>query len=157
MHEIEQQISGVTIGMVVSRVESPVSKANTRKGIRGGSPGLARRNHRRESGVTGFAFGFEFFHVVAFTVAVKTISCNLCWDPSSRSMGHMLATVVLCHYLFVLKSLSFLEIDLGHLKVTNEVSWHGPAEDQASIHRDYFLGFPFHLLSCHEFGVDESE
>ncbi|KAL7618287.1 hypothetical protein Lser_V15G01600 [Lactuca serriola] len=30
----------------------------------------------------------------------------------------------------------FLEIDLGHLKVTNEVSWHGPAEDPASVHRD---------------------
>ncbi|CAI9294051.1 unnamed protein product [Lactuca saligna] len=39
---------------------------------------------------------------------------------------------------------SFLEIDLGHLKGTNEVSWHGPAEDQAYVHRDYFLGFPFH-------------
>ncbi|CAI9278477.1 unnamed protein product [Lactuca saligna] len=125
MHEIKQQISGVTIGMVVSRVEGPVSKANTRKGIRGGNPGLARWNHRRESGVTGFAFDFEFFHVVAFTVAVKTVSCNLC---------------------------CFLEIDLGHLKVTNEVSWHGPAEDQASVHRDYFLGFPFHQLFCHEFG-----
>nr|KAJ0223727.1 hypothetical protein LSAT_V11C200059460 [Lactuca sativa] len=73
MHEIKQQISGVTIGMVVSRAEGPVSKANC------------------------------FFH-----------GC------------------------------SFLEIDLGHLKVTNEVSWHGPVEDQASVHHDYFLGFPFH-------------
>ncbi|KAL7586604.1 hypothetical protein Lser_V15G39681 [Lactuca serriola] len=51
----------------------------------------------------------------------------------------------------------FLEIDLVHLKVTNEVSWHGPAKDQASVHRDYFLGFPFHQLSCHEFGVAENE
>ncbi|CAI9262171.1 unnamed protein product [Lactuca saligna] len=125
MREIEQQISGVTIGMVVSRVVGPVSKANTRKGIRGGSLRLARWNHRRESGVTEFAFDFEFFHVIAFTVAVKIVSYNLC---------------------------CFLEIDLGHLKVTNEVSWHGPAEDQASVHRDYFLGFRFHQLSCHEFG-----
>ncbi|KAI3512412.1 hypothetical protein L1887_19727 [Cichorium endivia] len=30
----------------------------------------------------------------------------------------------------------FLEIDLGHLKVTNEASWHGPAEDPNSVHRD---------------------
>nr|KAJ0214152.1 hypothetical protein LSAT_V11C400181870 [Lactuca sativa] len=49
MHEIEQQISGVTIGMVVSRAEGPVSKANIRKGIRGGIPGLERRNQRQES------------------------------------------------------------------------------------------------------------
>nr|KAJ0195949.1 hypothetical protein LSAT_V11C700351370 [Lactuca sativa] len=86
MHEIEQQISGVTIGMVVSRAEGPVSKASIRKGIRGGIPGLARRNQRQEYGVTGFAFGFEFFHVVAFTVAVKTVSCNLCWWMSRPSL-----------------------------------------------------------------------
>nr|KAJ0194420.1 hypothetical protein LSAT_V11C800404740 [Lactuca sativa] len=33
----------------------------------------------------------------------------------------------------------FLEIDLGHLKVTNEVSWHGLAEDQASVHPPYIM------------------
>nr|KAJ0194193.1 hypothetical protein LSAT_V11C800434340 [Lactuca sativa] len=33
----------------------------------------------------------------------------------------------------------FLEIDLVHLKVTNEVSWHGLAEDQASVHPPYIM------------------
>ncbi|CAI9265137.1 unnamed protein product [Lactuca saligna] len=33
----------------------------------------------------------------------------------------------------------FLEIDLGHLKGTNEVSWHGPAEDQAYVHPPYIM------------------
>lgn len=49
MNEIEQQISNVTHGVnkqagsVASGIEGPVSKVNTRKGLRGGSPGLGRR------------------------------------------------------------------------------------------------------------------
>nr|KAJ0222249.1 hypothetical protein LSAT_V11C200057300 [Lactuca sativa] len=152
MHEIEQQISGVTIGMVISRVEGSVRKENTRKGIRGGTPGLARQNQRRESGVTGFGFGFEFFHVVAFTVAVKTVSCNLCWWMSRPSLNEYQTKLIQKEFKCFFHGCSFLEIDLGHLKVTNEVSWHGPAEDQASVHHDYFLRFPFHQLSCHDFG-----
>lgn len=49
MHTIEQQINAVTrgttkqAGTVLSGVEGPANKGNTRKGMRGGSPGLSRR------------------------------------------------------------------------------------------------------------------
>lgn len=49
MHIIEQQINTVTrgttkqAGTVLSGVEGPANKGNNRKGMRGGSPGLARR------------------------------------------------------------------------------------------------------------------
>ncbi|CAH1454457.1 unnamed protein product [Lactuca virosa] len=51
-------ISGVTNGMVISGAEGPVSKSNTRKGIRGGSPGLASeysaiQAHHRDNSIQG--------------------------------------------------------------------------------------------------------
>ncbi|CAI9275608.1 unnamed protein product [Lactuca saligna] len=73
-------------------------------------------------------------------------------DGAAHSYCHQLVQMCQESGMCFFHGCSFLEIDLGHLKVTNEVSWHGPAEDQASVHRDYFLGFPFHQLSCHEFG-----
>lgn len=33
-------------------------------------------------------------------------------------------------------SRDFLQLDLGHLWVTNEVSWHGPVDDPSSVHLD---------------------
>lgn len=50
MNNIEQQINSVTrgatktVGSVTSGIESPSSKNNSRKGMRGGSPGLPRRS-----------------------------------------------------------------------------------------------------------------
>ncbi|KAK1425949.1 hypothetical protein QVD17_14616 [Tagetes erecta] len=34
------------------------------------------------------------------------------------------------------ETLSFLQLDLGHLCVTNEVSWHGPVDDPSAVHLD---------------------
>lgn len=50
MNNIEQQINSVTrgatkpVGSVSSGIESPAGKSSSRKGLRGGSPGLARRS-----------------------------------------------------------------------------------------------------------------
>lgn len=102
MNEIEQQISGVTngggkqAGMVVSGVEGPVSKANTRKGIRGGSPGLARRNPPPVEVFLPSPSALRSSMSLRLQLLLRLLPV-ICADgePSSRNMRHMLASVVL--------------------------------------------------------------
>lgn len=40
-------------------------------------------------------------------------------------------------YLYVDCSCSFIQLDLGHLRVTNEINWHGdPEKDPSAVHID---------------------
>ncbi|CAH1412048.1 unnamed protein product [Lactuca virosa] len=102
MNEIEQQISGVTngankqAGMAVSGAEGPVSKANTRKGIRGGSPGLARRNPPPVEVILPSPSALRSSMSLRLQLLLRLLPV-ICADgePSSRSMRHMLASVVL--------------------------------------------------------------
>ncbi|KAL8205058.1 hypothetical protein R6Q57_010681 [Mikania cordata] len=43
-------------------------------------------------------------------------------------------------------SKDFLQLDLGHLCVTNEVSWHGPVDDPSAVHLD--------ILHAQIFGIN---
>ncbi|MFS7909478.1 putative vacuolar protein sorting-associated protein [Helianthus anomalus] len=43
-------------------------------------------------------------------------------------------------------SKDFLQLDLGHLRVTNKVSWHGPVDDPSAVHLD--------ILHAQIFGIN---
>ncbi|KAL4567076.1 hypothetical protein LXL04_022648 [Taraxacum kok-saghyz] len=105
MNEIEQQISAVTnggngkqagIGMAVSGGEGPVTKGNTRKGIRGGSPGLARRPPPPVEVILPSPSALRSSMSLRLQLLLRLLPV-ICADgePSSRNMRHMLASVVL--------------------------------------------------------------
>lgn len=102
MNEIEQQISTVTHGVtkqagtVASGIEGPVSKVNTRKGIRGGSPGLARRPAAPVEMMLPSPSALRASMSLRLQLLLRLLPV-ICVDgePSARNMRHMLASVVL--------------------------------------------------------------
>lgn len=102
MNEIEQQISNVTHGVskqggtVASGIEGPVTKGNTRKGIRGGSPGLARRPAGPVEMMLPSPSALRASMSLRLQLLLRLLPV-ICADgePSARNMRHMLASVVL--------------------------------------------------------------
>nr|XP_043629531.1 mediator of RNA polymerase II transcription subunit 12 [Erigeron canadensis]XP_043629532.1 mediator of RNA polymerase II transcription subunit 12 [Erigeron canadensis] len=102
MNEIEQQISTVTHGVtkqagtVASGIEGPVAKGNTRKGIRGGSPGLARRPAGPVEMMLPSPSALRASMSLRLQLLLRLLPV-ICADgePSARNMRYMLAPVVL--------------------------------------------------------------
>ncbi|KAI3756874.1 hypothetical protein L1987_56698 [Smallanthus sonchifolius] len=102
MNEIEQQISNVThgvnkqVGPVSSGTEGPVSKVNTRKGLRGGSPGLARRPVGPFEMMLPSPSALRASMSLRLQLLLRLLPV-ICADgePSSRNTRHMLALVVI--------------------------------------------------------------
>ncbi|KAK9058937.1 hypothetical protein SSX86_021554 [Deinandra increscens subsp. villosa] len=102
MNEIEQQISNVThgvhkqVGPVSSGIEGPTSKVNTRKGLRGGSPGLARRPAGPVEMMLPSPSALRASMSLRLQLLLRLLPV-ICadGDPSSRNMRHTLALVVL--------------------------------------------------------------
>ncbi|KAI3804204.1 hypothetical protein L1987_25577 [Smallanthus sonchifolius] len=102
MNEIEQQISNVThgvnkqLGPVSSGTEGPVSKVNTRKGLRGGSPGLARRSVGPVEMMLPSPSALRASISLRLQLLLRLLPV-ICADgePSSRNLRHMLALVAL--------------------------------------------------------------
>ncbi|KAL8263474.1 hypothetical protein R6Q59_021604 [Mikania micrantha] len=102
MNEIEQQISNVThgvnkqVGPVSSGIEGHVSKVNTRKGLRGGSPGLARRPAGPVEMMLPSPSALRASVSLRLQLLLRLLPV-ICADgePSSRNMRRMLASVVL--------------------------------------------------------------
>ncbi|XP_024996018.1 mediator of RNA polymerase II transcription subunit 12 [Cynara cardunculus var. scolymus] len=102
MNEIEQQISTVThggakqAGTVASGIEGPVSKVNTRKGMRGGSPGLARRPATPVELMLPSPSALRASMSLRLQLLLRLLPV-ICADGESsvRNMRHMLASVVL--------------------------------------------------------------
>lgn len=102
MNEIEQQISTVThggskqAGPVSSGIEGPVSKVITRKGMRGGSPGLARRPATPVELMLPSPSALRASMSLRLQLILRLLPV-ICADgePSVRNMRHMLASVVL--------------------------------------------------------------
>ncbi|KAI3829238.1 hypothetical protein L1987_03355 [Smallanthus sonchifolius] len=99
MNEIEQQISNVTHGvnkLVTSGIEGPVAKVNTRKGLRGGSPGLARRPAGPVDMMLPSPSALRASLSLRLQLLLRLLPV-ICADgePSFRNMRHMLASVVL--------------------------------------------------------------
>ncbi|MFS7925014.1 putative mediator complex, subunit Med12 [Helianthus anomalus] len=99
MNEIEQQISNVTHGVnkpVSSGIEVSVSKVNTRKGLRGGSPGIARRPVGPVEMMLPSPSALRASMSLRLQLLLRLLPV-ICADgePSSRSMRHTLVRVVL--------------------------------------------------------------
>ncbi|GFZ06845.1 RNA polymerase II transcription mediator [Actinidia rufa] len=102
MTNIEQQINAVTRGAskqggaVNSGSEGTGTKSNNRKGMRGGSPGLARRSTVTADIVppSPGALRASMSLRLQFLVRLLPIICAD-GEPSARNMRHMLASVVL--------------------------------------------------------------
>ncbi|XP_057464204.1 LOW QUALITY PROTEIN: mediator of RNA polymerase II transcription subunit 12-like [Actinidia eriantha] len=102
MTNIEQQINAVTRGAskqggaVNSGSEGTGTKSNNRKGMRGGSPGLARRSTVTADIVppSPAALRASMSLRLQFLVRLLPIICAD-GEPSARNMRHMLASVVL--------------------------------------------------------------
>ncbi|MBA0617349.1 hypothetical protein Godav_026806 [Gossypium davidsonii] len=100
---IEQQINSVTRGVskqtgtASSGIEGPTNKINNRKGIRGGSPGLAKRTPAPVESVpppSPAALRASMSLRLQFIVRLLPIICAD-GEPSARSMRNMLASVIL--------------------------------------------------------------
>lgn len=103
MNNIEQQINAVTrgtnklAGTVASGIDGPVNKGNNRKGIRGGSPGLARRSTvivDSTAPPSSAALRASMSLRLHFILRLLPIICAD-GEPSGRNMRHMLASVIL--------------------------------------------------------------
>ncbi|PSS24304.1 Mediator of RNA polymerase II transcription subunit like [Actinidia chinensis var. chinensis] len=102
MSNIEQQINAVTRGAtkqggaVNSGSEGTGTKNNNRKGLRGGSPGLARRSTVTADIVppSPVALRASMSLRLQFLVRLLPIICAD-GEPSARNLRHMLASVVL--------------------------------------------------------------
>ncbi|PPD66397.1 hypothetical protein GOBAR_DD36722 [Gossypium barbadense] len=109
---IEQQINSVTRGVskqtgtASSGIEGPTNKINNRKGIRGGSPGLAKRTPAPVESApppSPAALRASMSLRLQFIVRLLPIICadlrrfivGLFREPSARSMRNMLASVIL--------------------------------------------------------------
>ncbi|XP_059651404.1 mediator of RNA polymerase II transcription subunit 12 [Cornus florida] len=102
MNNIEQQMNAVTrgaskqAGAVTSGIEGTGNKGNNRKGIRGGSPGLARR----PTGVVDIvpaspaALRASMSLRLQFLMRLLPVICAD-REPSSRNMRHLFASVIL--------------------------------------------------------------
>ncbi|KAL3536818.1 hypothetical protein ACH5RR_000184, partial [Cinchona calisaya] len=95
MNSIEQQINALSRGAVTSGTESPATKASSRKGMRGGSPG-ARRPAGPADGVppSPGALRASLSLRLQFLLRLLPIMCTD-GEPSGRSMRHSLASVIL--------------------------------------------------------------
>ncbi|XWS46099.1 hypothetical protein CRYUN_Cryun14cG0034400 [Craigia yunnanensis] len=100
---IEQQINLVTHGVnkqtgtASSGIEGSTNKGNNRKGIRGGSPGLARRTPTapaESAPPSPAALRASMSLRLQFIVRLLPIICAD-GEPSARNMRHMLASVIL--------------------------------------------------------------
>ncbi|XP_022757342.1 mediator of RNA polymerase II transcription subunit 12-like isoform X2 [Durio zibethinus] len=99
---IEQQINSVTRGVskqsgtASSGIEGSINKSNNRKGIRGGSPGSARRTTAPSESVppSPAALRASMSFRLQFIVRLLPIICAD-GEPSARNMRHMLASVIL--------------------------------------------------------------
>ncbi|GKU96851.1 hypothetical protein SLEP1_g10039 [Rubroshorea leprosula] len=102
LNAIEQQISSVMRGLnkqtgtTSSGIEGSGGKGNNRKGIRGGSPGLARRQVGAADSAppSPAALRASMSLRLHFLVRLLPIICAD-GEPSVRSMRHMLASVIL--------------------------------------------------------------
>lgn len=103
LNNIEQQVSSVMRGLnkqtgtASSGIEGSTSKVNTRKGIRGGSPGLARRQAAASadsSPPSPAALRASMSLRLQFVVRLLPIICAD-GEPSQRNMKCMLASVIL--------------------------------------------------------------
>lgn len=102
MNTIDQQISAVTRGSskqpgtVTSGVEVSSVKGNTRKGARGGSPGIARRSAVPVETVLPSSSALRASMSLRLQFLLRLLPL-VCADraPSGRNMRYMLATVIL--------------------------------------------------------------
>ncbi|KAI5345614.1 hypothetical protein L3X38_013491 [Prunus dulcis] len=102
LSNIEVQISAVTrgtnkqAGPAPSGVEGPTSKGNNRKGIRGGSPGLARRAAVAADSAPPSPAALRASMSLRLQLLLRLLPI-ICADrePSGRNMRHGLASVVL--------------------------------------------------------------
>ncbi|KAJ4826395.1 hypothetical protein Tsubulata_025175 [Turnera subulata] len=101
LNNIEQQISAVTRGASKQAataspgLEGPASKANTRKSIRGGSPGLARRAPVPDSTLhSPAALRASMSLRLQLLLRLLPVICTD-GEPTGRNMRHMLASVIL--------------------------------------------------------------
>ncbi|CAK9134408.1 unnamed protein product [Ilex paraguariensis] len=97
LNNIEQQINAVTrgaskqSGTVTSGIEGPANKANSRKGMRGSSPGLARRPTVPADTAAlraSMSLRLQFLLRLFSTIWADR-------EPSARNMRHIFASVVL--------------------------------------------------------------
>ncbi|KAL1830287.1 hypothetical protein ACET3Z_008699 [Daucus carota] len=102
MNTIDQQISAVTRGLskqpgtVTSGVEASSVKGNTRKGARGGSPGIARRSAVPVETVLPSSSALRASMSLRLQFLLRLLPL-VCADraPSGRNMRYMLAAVIL--------------------------------------------------------------
>lgn len=104
MNNIEQQINALSrgatrsVGSVAAGAESPAGKGNSRKGMKGGSPGLSnsRRPAGPADGVPPSPAGLRASMSLRLQFLLRLLP-TMCTDgePSGRSMRHTLASVVL--------------------------------------------------------------
>ncbi|KAF8380229.1 hypothetical protein HHK36_027711 [Tetracentron sinense] len=93
MNNIEQQINA---GSVAPGIESAANKGSSRKGIRGGSPGLGRRPSGAADNVppSSAALRASMWLRLQFLLRLLPIICSD-GEPSGRNMRQMLASVIL--------------------------------------------------------------
>lgn len=104
MNNIEQQINALSrgatrsVGSVAAGAESPAGKGSSRKGMKGGSPGLSnsRRPAGPADGVPPSPAGLRASMSLRLQFLLRLLP-TMCTDgePSGRSMRHTLASVVL--------------------------------------------------------------
>ncbi|KAJ6334861.1 hypothetical protein OIU78_011666 [Salix suchowensis] len=102
LNNIEQQINSITrgtskqTGTASSGLEGPANKGNNRKGIRGSSPGLARRTAAAADSTLPSPAALRASMILRLQLLLRllpTICTN--GEPSGRNMRHMLASVIL--------------------------------------------------------------
>ncbi|CAM8945288.1 unnamed protein product [Rhodiola kirilowii] len=102
LNNIEQQIAAVTrgtskqSGLVSSGLEGTTNKGNSRKGIRGGSPGLARRPTAQSESIPTSPSALRASMSLRLQFILRLLPTI--WsegDRDSRNMRHVLASVVL--------------------------------------------------------------
>ncbi|KAA8520636.1 hypothetical protein F0562_014892 [Nyssa sinensis] len=102
MNNIEQQINVVTrgankqAGTVTSGIEGPGNKGNNRKGMRGGSPGLARRLTATADTVPPSPAALRASMSLRLQFLLRLLPIIYAdGEPYGRNMRHLLASVIL--------------------------------------------------------------
>ncbi|XP_050385344.1 mediator of RNA polymerase II transcription subunit 12 isoform X2 [Argentina anserina] len=102
LSSIEQQISAVTrgtskqAGQTPSGIEGPTGKGNNRKGIRGGSPGLARRAAGAADAALPSPAALRASMSLRLQLLLRLLPIIYAdREPSTRNMRHGLASVIL--------------------------------------------------------------
>lgn len=102
MNNIEQQINAITRGAskqpgaVTSGIEGTATKGNSRKGMRGGSPGLARRPVALVDTVLPSPSALRASMSLRLQLLLRLLPViSADGEPSGRNMRHMLASVIL--------------------------------------------------------------